>query len=99
MSKTQKEKTTRPQSNGQEKSFIPERYQHWVAIGLLLLSLIVFFHETIFSGKTYTHPDTIASRSWDKIMEQADQQGFFPLWNPYIFCGMPGYASLSWGGE
>jgi hypothetical protein len=32
-------------------------------------------------------------------VQDAKDQNIFPLWNPYIFCGMPAYASLTVSGE
>ncbi|MCX6144879.1 MAG: YfhO family protein [Ignavibacteriales bacterium] len=98
MSKTHKERTGSRQTAG-ESPLIPERYQHAVAIALLFLSLVLFFNQLIFSGKTFSDVDQIASRSFDTFLADAKAQGVFPLWNPYIFCGMPSYGSLTVGGD
>lgn len=78
---------------------IPERLQTPAAIAVLLASLIVFFHEVIFQPKSFYSPDTVASMSFQTLIRDAEEQGIFPLWNPYIFCGMPGYASGTIHGE
>jgi len=70
-----------------------------VAVGLLFLSLVVFFSPVIFGGKTFLAADTIASHSFDTFVADAEKEGMFPLWNPYIFCGMPSYGSLTTGGS
>lgn len=98
MSKTHKDRTSGRQAAG-ESPLIPERYQHFVAIALLFLSLVVFFNKVILSGKSYYDVDVIASRSFDTFLADAKQQGIFPLWNSYIFCGMPSYGSLTVGGD
>ncbi|MDP2883962.1 MAG: YfhO family protein [Ignavibacteria bacterium] len=98
MSKSHKERTGGRQAAG-ESPLIPERYQHLVAIAVLFLSLIVFFNQLIFSGKMFTEADILASRSFDTFLSDAKQEGVFPLWNPYIFCGMPSYGSLTVGGD
>jgi hypothetical protein len=98
MSKTHKERAGSRQTAG-EPPLIPERYQHAVAIALLFLSLVLFFNQLIFSGKTFSDVDQIASRSFDTFVDDAKAQGVFPLWNPYIFCGMPSYGSLTVGGD
>ncbi|MDD8017197.1 MAG: YfhO family protein [Bacteroidota bacterium] len=82
-----------------EKDVIPSKYQHFAAVAVIFLSLIIFFNTIIFEGKIFGAADTIASKSFETLVKDADQQGIFPLWNPYIFCGMPGYASLSIHGE
>jgi hypothetical protein len=98
MSKTHKERSGGRQTAG-ESPLIPERYQHAAAITLLFLSLVLFFNQLIFSGKTFSDVDQIASRSFDTFVADAKAQGVFPLWNPYIFCGMPSYGSLTVGGD
>ena len=98
MSKTHKERSGGRQAAG-ESPLIPERFQHLVAIALLFLSLVLFFNQLVFSGKTYSDVDIVASRSFDTFLADAKAQGIFPLWNPYIFCGMPSYGSLTVGGD
>jgi len=100
MSKTAKERPTAPRTGPvrDEAPLIPLKYQHLAAILVLFISLVVFFNQIVFNGKTFLGADTIASHSWDTILKEAESQGVFPLWNPYIFCGFPGYASLTFGG-
>lgn len=100
MSKTARERPNPVRSAPlrDERPLIPVRYQHAVAIVLLFLGLVIFFNQIIFSGKTFLGADTIASHSWDNVLKEAKAEGVFPLWNPYIFCGFPGYASLTFGG-
>ncbi len=96
MSTVKKEKVGKPKS---ESPLIPVRYQHAVSILVIFLSLIIFFHEVVFESRVFVAADTIASKSFETLITDAEDQGVFPLWNPYIFCGMPGYASLMVHGE
>lgn len=89
--KSQKQQTETP--------LIPLTFQHAAAVLGILLSLVVFFNEIVFEGKVFVAADNIASKSFQTLVSDAEQQGIFPLWNPYIFCGMPGYASLTVHGE
>ena len=82
-----------------DRDLIPARWQHPAAIFVMLVTLVVFFWPVVGGEKTFLSSDTIASHSWDTLLKDAKEQGIFPLWNPYIFCGMPGYASLSFGGD
>lgn len=77
-----------------EHPLIPPKYQHAAAIAFMYLCLLIFFHAITFEGKTYESADSIGSHSWDTFRKDAQTEGIPPLWNPYIFCGMPGYASL-----
>jgi hypothetical protein len=96
MTTARKEKTAK---KTQTSPIIPQKYQHAAAIGIIILSLIIFFHELVFDGKVFLAADNIASKSFQTLVADAEQQDIFPLWNPYIFGGMPGYASLMIHGE
>ncbi len=73
--------------------------QHALAAALLFAALIFFFRDAVFDGKVFTSGDTVASHSLETYVKDAEKNGEFPLWNPYIFCGMPAYASLSISAE
>ena len=85
----------RKSTSAKETDLIPERYQHLAAVLVLLASLVIFFHEFVFDGKVFNAVDTIAAKSFQTLVEDARLQGTAPLWNPYIFCGMPAVASMS----
>jgi hypothetical protein len=78
-----------------ERQLIPLRYQHIAAGIAILLSLIVFFSPVILGNKTFLGYDAVASLSWGTVLKEASAEGVVPLWNPYIFCGMPAYANLT----
>lgn len=99
MSKTNKERASQKSPARNETPLIPPKYQHAAAIAILFLSLVVFFREPILGGKVFLSVDNLASHSFDTFLSDARDEGVFPLWNPYIFCGMPGYASLTVSGE
>ena len=95
MAKNVREQVRNPKTARSEHPIIPPKYQHLASMVLIYVSLLVFFHSIIFDGKTYQSADTIASHSWETLYKDAKAEGIFPLWNPYIFCGMPGYASVT----
>lgn len=92
-------KKERSAKKSQPVSIIPARFQHAASVIVLFLSLIIFFHELVFDGKVFLAADNIASKSFQTLVADAEDQQIFPLWNPYIFGGMPGYASLMVHGE
>ena len=81
------------------REIVPPKYHTPLLILLILAALLVFFAGPIFQDKTFQTPDNIASLSMKTYNEQADKEGAFPLWIPYVFSGMPVYASLMGGGE
>ena len=65
----------------------------WAA-ALLGLLVVLFFHELVLEGKTFVSPDTLAPAGFVRIGEQAlFKDHIYPLWNPFVFLGMPSFAS------
>lgn len=77
-----------------ENDLIPSKYQDLAAIAVILLSLLVFFFEPVFEGKVFLGGDKLASDSFRPYLNEAKEEGVFPLWIPYLFSGMPSYAGL-----
>jgi hypothetical protein len=96
MAKNVREQIRNPKTARVEPHFIPPKYQHIAAMVFIYISLLVFFHAIIFDGKSYQSADSIAAHSWDTFRNDSQAEGIVPLWNPYIFCGMPGFASLTY---
>ena len=70
-----------------------ERGTAWAA-GLLGLLVVAFFHALVFEGKTFVSPDALAPAGFVRIGEQTlYHDHVYPLWNPYVFLGMPSFAS------
>lgn len=99
MAKNIKEQTRQVKSIPEERTIIPLKFQHPAAMAVIYVCLLIFFHAIVFEGKTYQSVDSIASHSWETLTNDARTEGIFPLWNPYIFCGMPGFASLTFSIE
>ena len=77
--------------NNTTKSFIPEKFQDAVLVILLGILLIIFFREPLLGdGSFWGASDNISGQSFTNYLEQAEE---FPLWQPYIFGGLPGYAA------
>ncbi|MFZ1979103.1 MAG: hypothetical protein WAV76_14205, partial [Bacteroidota bacterium] len=75
-----------------ERPLIPNKYQHPAAIAIIYISILIFFHAMVFDGKVYQSSDSLPV--WETFMKEVQQEGSIALWNPYLFCGMPGYAAL-----
>ncbi len=89
--KTQKKKPEKP-------PLIPEKYQNIAYIFVLTLSVFIFFAGAI-AGGGFNEFDNVSSLSFVPYLQQAAANGNDPLWVPYIFSGMPGYAALLVTGE
>ena len=86
---------TSPKEDVQEKydldKVIPGKYQWLVALVIVLVLLMIVFSPLFFGGKIFQAGDVYTMNSYRPYAEQHKET--FTLWNPYIFCGMPSYAS------
>ncbi|HKQ58841.1 MAG TPA: YfhO family protein [Candidatus Eisenbacteria bacterium] len=65
----------------------------WAAAVLGLL-VVIFFHQLVVGGKTFVSPDAIAPAGFVRVGEQMlYKEHVYPLWNPFVFLGMPSFAS------
>ncbi len=88
---------TRPQQGNLEQSIgeLVQQHPDWVALGIFLFLMAIFFHELIFGNKIYFSPDLQAPSALQVALRHALwKEGIFPFWTPYIFAGMPSFASL-----
>jgi hypothetical protein len=65
----------------------------------LALLLLVFFSPLFFGGKTFRSADHLVYAAHRPFLEECAREpgswfDRFPLWNPYVFSGMPAYASM-----
>ncbi|MGD8395272.1 MAG: YfhO family protein [Candidatus Eiseniibacteriota bacterium] len=64
---------------------------------LIVILLAVFFHPVLLGGRVFSSPDAQAPQGFAVYANAWRQEtGHYPLWNPFIFCGMPSYASLAY---
>ncbi len=65
----------------------------WAA-GLLALLTVLLFHQVALEGQTFAAPDATAPVGFVRMGEHSlYQDHVYPLWNPYVFLGMPSFAS------
>ena len=63
------------------------------ASSIFFVVLCVVFRAIILGGQTFVSPDATAPLGFVRVGEQALKAGVYPLWNPYVFTGMPSFAS------
>jgi hypothetical protein len=103
--KKDKRQDQNPQSAQKSRTFsfpFARKHPDWTAWCILFLLLVIFFGPLVFSNKTLMPPDRLASLSGVNFYPQFPEDlpkvfkyGYYPLWNPGIFSGMPSFASLS----
>ncbi len=89
-----KKKTTQPAKQPSPIAAFLKRRPNFAPLLILFLLLVIFYNEVIFGGKTFITPDTLTSSSVQPFVRDALDRGIYPQWNPYIFSGMPSFASL-----
>jgi hypothetical protein len=67
-----------------------------VVVLFLLLLICLLLPELVFQNKIFLVPDTRAPISFASVGREALEQGTYPFWNPYLFCGMPSFHSLAY---
>ena len=60
-----------------------------ILAGMMVL-IIILFYPIIFSGKTFGSPDSLNPQGANIILQEMKKtDSEFPLWQPWIFSGMP----------
>lgn len=84
-------KTTSKETRRPARSFVLST--RWAAVILAVLT-VLFFNEVTVGGKTFVSPDATAPAGFVRMGEQAlYHDHVYPLWNPFVFLGMPSFAS------
>lgn len=72
------------------------KYENYIYIGIILLAVLIFFKEGVFSGKVFATSDNLAFDSFRTFLDDAKKSGVFALWVPYIFMGMPNFPVIGY---
>jgi len=70
------------------EKMIPLKYQWIFSLTVLIIFYVVFFYPIFLEGKTFQSGDIITALSYQPYIAK----GGYPLWNPYVFCGIPASA-------
>ena len=74
------------------------RKEDLFCLGGLILLVAIFFHDVLFGGRSYWYRDIIRYLYPNRLLAaEMISQGQFPLWNPYLFCGLPLFANFQNG--
>jgi len=96
---TKEKKVTRTEKRTKETflsgfsldKIIPVKFQTLAGLLIILIVFLIFFSPLYFGGKTFQSGDIITIKSMQSYIEKDPDT--YTLWNPYIFCGMPAYAT------
>ena len=67
-----------------------------LVIPVLLILLSILFSPVIFQGKIFSSPDSLNPKAAAIILSETQKEiGEYPLWQPWIFSGMPTAESFT----
>jgi len=71
-----------------------------ISVGTLILIICILFYQFIFQGQDFGSPDTMNPKSTGIVLKQAyETSGEFPLWQPWVFSGMPSAEAFTFIGD
>jgi hypothetical protein len=73
----------------------PVRFAVLIASLVFVVSLCLLYPGQVFQDKIFFASDNQAAASFSAAAKAASDDGF-PVWNPYLFSGMPSFGSLSY---
>lgn len=74
----------------------PAWQQHVLAAVILAIVLACVFPEIALQRQVFVSPDAEAPAYFAAAGDAARAAGEYPLWNPYLFLGMPSFGSLTY---
>lgn len=90
-----KKQAAKPTARPQKESR-PIRYEALIAALVMILAICILYPGHVFQDKVFFASDNQAAASFGAAANRAmDEEGVYPVWNPFLFAGMPSYVSLS----
>ncbi|MCD4690915.1 hypothetical protein K8S17_05580 [bacterium] len=75
------------------------RHATLISILTIIIVAFAFFHRVVLGGEILTGGDVLAAAAiFEDYAQSRIAGGAEPLWNPYIFSGMPYFESMTWNG-
>jgi hypothetical protein len=68
-----------------------------ISVAVIVVAALLFFRRVVFTGEILTGGDVLAGAAIFEHYATAQMAlGRLPLWNPFIFGGMPFFESMTW---
>jgi len=100
MSDKNRSKTTkRPESPAPSRPRITNsrlRFELLVAMIVMMVGVAVLYPQIVFQDHIFFGGDSQAATSFAAVGREALDRDVYPVWNPYLFSGMPSFGSLSY---
>lgn len=73
----------------------PLRYETLIAALVIVVAIVILYPGHVFHDKIFFASDNQAAFSFSNVAQESMDEGVYPVWNPYLFAGMPSFGSLS----
>ena len=85
-------------ATGEDGVILKRWLEGLLAAAFLYLLIVIFFRDLVFGGEVFAASgDSIPASTFEGWGRELMERGIFPLWNPYIFSGMPSFGRPSIG--
>lgn len=93
-----KAKKTEPTAGGKALSFftVPIWGQWLAALVFLWVLLAIVYGGAMTGGQVFQAADTSNAAAFAAAGDKSLAEGVYPLWNPYLFAGMPSFGSAAY---
>ncbi|MFO7609873.1 MAG: hypothetical protein R6X35_11885, partial [Candidatus Krumholzibacteriia bacterium] len=97
MARRDKRPTTPPPPSVARRLPGPAGLWRWLLVALVLwVVLALLYPGAMFRGEVFASSDAANSDAFTVAGDRSLAEGTYPLWNPYLFAGMPSFGSLAY---
>jgi hypothetical protein len=75
---------------------VPQWGRWLILTGILMLAMGIVYQGAFTDGLVFQSADASNSQAFTQVGDAGLAQGQYPLWNPYLFAGMPSFGSTSY---
>jgi hypothetical protein len=80
-----------------DAGWFARKWVRWLLLaGLVWLLLAILYPGPVFEGLVFRSSDAGNADAFERAGDQALATGGYPLWNPYLFAGMPSFGSVAY---
>jgi len=77
--------------------FADQGWGRWVLVAFILwLLLAILYPGPMFRAEVFQSGDSSNADAFERAGDTLLREGHYPLWNPYLFAGMPSFGSLAY---
>ncbi|MBE0566224.1 MAG: hypothetical protein IH621_09720, partial [Krumholzibacteria bacterium] len=97
MARRDKRTTTPPPPSVAPRLPGPAGLWRWLTAALVLWAVLALLYPgAMFRGEIFASSDAVNSDAFTVAGDRELAEGAYPLWNPYLFAGMPSFGSLAY---